>query len=129
VANDSLTVPDIAGSSSNFNITLSGIPNGRCSTVIFGISAAKVGEVPIVTIGAAIQQGIVLYGMRVASAGHVEVAACNFSGGAMDPISDFPGPRDHDRLIASRLTRGKHQGFPGFAGCGRCPRLARTNRR
>jgi hypothetical protein len=90
VASNSLTVADIAGASISGHVSLSGIPNGRCNTVIFSVSGAKVGEVPVVTIGAAIQEGIIMYGMRVASAGHVEVAACNFSGGAMDPISDFP---------------------------------------
>ena len=39
---------------------------------------------------AAIQNGIVLYPNRVASAGHIEVNACNFSGAAMTAINDFP---------------------------------------
>ena len=49
-----------------------------------------VGDVPIVTTRAAIQNGILLYAQRVASAGHVEVDACNFSGTTMTAISNFP---------------------------------------
>jgi hypothetical protein len=49
-----------------------------------------VGDSPIVTTRAAIQNGIVLYPNRVASTGHVEVNACNFTGTSMTPISSFP---------------------------------------
>ena len=90
VANDSLTLSDIAGIASNGSISLSGIPNGRCSQVTFSFEGAQVGDSPIVTTGAAIQSGIVLYANRVASTGHIEVNACNFSGTSMTPISDFP---------------------------------------
>ena len=90
VANESLTLSDIAGAAVNGTISLSGIPNGRCSQVTFSVGGAQVGDSPIVTTGAAIQNGIVLYPNRVASAGHVEVNACNFTGTSMTPISDFP---------------------------------------
>jgi hypothetical protein len=90
VANESLTLSDIAGAATNGAISLSGIPNGRCNQVTFSIGGAQVGDSPIVTTRAAIQNGIVLYPNRVASAGHVEVNACNFSGTAMTPISSFP---------------------------------------
>src|SRR3954447_3756646 len=87
VANDSLTLSDIAGAASNGSVSLSGIPNGRCTQVTFNVASAAVGDSPIVTTRAAIQNGIMLYPNRVASAGHVEVNACNFSGGAMTAIS------------------------------------------
>jgi hypothetical protein len=90
VANESLTLSDIAGAASNGAISLSGIPNGRCSQVTFSVGGAQVGDSPIVTTRAAIQNGIVLYPNRVASAGHVEVNACNFTGTSMTPISNFP---------------------------------------
>jgi hypothetical protein len=90
VANESLTLADIAGSAVNGSISLSGIPNGRCTQVTFNVSGAQVGDSPIVTTRAAIQNGIVLYPNRVASAGQVEVNACNFSGTAMTAISGFP---------------------------------------
>jgi hypothetical protein len=90
VANESLTLSDIAGAAANGAISLSGIPNGRCSQVTFNVGGAQVGDTPIVTTRAAIQNGIVLYPNRVASAGHVEVNACNFTGTSMTPISNFP---------------------------------------
>ena len=90
VANESLTLSDIAGAATNGAISLSGIPNGRCSQVTFSVGGAQVGDSPIVTTRAAIQNGIVLYPNRVASTGHVEVNACNFTGTAMTPISNFP---------------------------------------
>jgi hypothetical protein len=90
VANESLTLSDIAGAAVNGAISLSGIPDGRCSQVTFNVSGAQVGDSPIVTTRAAIQNGILLYPNRVASAGHVEVNACNFSGTSMTAISNFP---------------------------------------
>ena len=90
VANESLTLSDIAGAATSGAISLSGIPNGRCSQVTLNIGGAQVGDSPIITTGAAIQNGIVLYPNRVASAGHVEMNACNFSGTSMTPISGFP---------------------------------------
>jgi hypothetical protein len=74
----------------NGAISLSGISPGRCNQVTFNIGGANVGDSVIVSTRAAIQNGIVLYPNRVAMAGHVEVNACNFSGGAMTAISGFP---------------------------------------
>lgn len=74
----------------NGAISLSGIPNGRCSQVTFNVGGAKVGDSAIVSTRAAVQNGIVLYPNRVATDGHVEVNACNFSGTSMTPISGFP---------------------------------------
>ena len=90
VANESLTTADIAGAASNGAVSLSGIPNGRCTQVTFGVSGAQVGEVPLVAIGGPIQNGVLLYAQRVESAGHVEVNACNFSGTTMTAINDLP---------------------------------------
>jgi hypothetical protein len=90
VSNQSLTTADILGSEVNGAISLSNIPNGRCTQVTFNVSGAQVGQSVLVSTRAAIQNGIVLYPNRVASAGHVEVNACNFSGGAMTAISGFP---------------------------------------
>jgi hypothetical protein len=90
VANKSLTLSDSAGAAVNGSISLSGIPNGRCSQVTFNVGGAQVGDSPIVTTRAAIQNGVLLYPNRVASTGHVEVNACNFTGTSMTPISSFP---------------------------------------
>jgi hypothetical protein len=90
VADRSLTTADLAGPAVNAAVSLSGIPNGRCDQVTFNVSGAQVGDTPLVTTRAAIQNGILMYGQRVASAGHVEVNACNFSGTTMTAISGFP---------------------------------------
>jgi hypothetical protein len=90
VVNESLTTADLAGSQVNGAISLSGIANGRCTQVTFNIGGAEVGDSTIVSTRAAIQNGIVLYANRVASEGHVEVNACNFSGTTMTAISGFP---------------------------------------
>jgi hypothetical protein len=90
VLDESLTLSDLAGAAVNGAVSLSGIPNGRCTQVTFNVGGAQVGDSPVVTTRAAIQNGIVLYPNRVASAGHVEVNACNFTGGAMTAISNFP---------------------------------------
>jgi hypothetical protein len=79
----------IAGAT-NGSVTLSGIANGRCTQVTFNMGAAQVGDTAIVSTRAAIQNGIMMYANRVASAGHIEVNACNFSGTSMTAISGFP---------------------------------------
>jgi hypothetical protein len=71
-------------------VSLSNIFNGRCNQVTFGVGGAQVGDSVIVSTRAAIQNGILFHAARVASAGHVEVNACNFSGGAMTALSNFP---------------------------------------
>jgi len=90
IADGSVGVADLVGVEVSGTISLSGIPNGRCTQVIFNIEGAQVGQAALVTTEAAIQNGIVLYAQRVATTDHVEVNACNFSGGAMTPISGFP---------------------------------------
>jgi hypothetical protein len=90
VLDESLNSSDLAGAATNGAVSLSGIPNGRCTQVTFSVGGAQVGDSPIVTTGAAIQNGIVLYPNRVASTGHVEVNACNFTGTSMTPISGLP---------------------------------------
>jgi hypothetical protein len=90
ISNEAVTLSDIAGVAVNGSISLSGISNGRCDQVTFNIGGAQVGDSAIVGTRAAIQNGIVLIADRVSSAGHLIVSACNFSGAAMTPISDFP---------------------------------------
>jgi hypothetical protein len=90
VSNDSLTAADLSGAEVSGPVSLSGIANGRCTQVTFNVGGAQPGELPLVATEAEIQNGILIYGQRVASAGHVEVNACNFSGGAMTPITDLP---------------------------------------
>jgi hypothetical protein len=90
VAGNSLTTSDLAGASVNGSVSVNGIANGRCSNLTFNVSGAEVGEVPVVATGGAMQNGIVMTALRVASAGHVEVAVCNLSGTTMTQIVDLP---------------------------------------
>jgi acyl-CoA hydrolase len=90
VSNESLTLADLAGVVVNGSVSLSNISNGRCSQLDFGIGGIAVGDSAIVTPSAATQNGIVLYADRVTSAGHLLVNVCNFTGGAMSPITNLP---------------------------------------
>jgi uncharacterized protein YjbI with pentapeptide repeats len=90
IVNKSLTEADFAGAATNGAVSVSGVANGRCTQITFGIAGAQVGDIPLVITRAAIQNGVLFYANRVASAGRVEVNACNFSGGAMTAISGFP---------------------------------------
>jgi hypothetical protein len=90
IQDNSLTMTDIAGADVHGSISVSGVPDGRCTQISLSITGAKVGETAVISTGAAIQNGIVLYAQRVSSANHVEAVACNFSGTAMTPISSFP---------------------------------------
>jgi hypothetical protein len=86
VLDGSLTTADLAGASIEGSVSLSVVPNGRCSNVTLGVAGAQVGEVPLVATEGEMQNGIVLHALRVESAGHVEVAVCNLSGTTMTPI-------------------------------------------
>jgi hypothetical protein len=90
VQDNSLTLTDIAGVDAQGAVSLSGIPDGRCSQVSLLIGGAKAGDVPLVTTGGAIQNGIVLYAQRVPSDGHVDMDVCNLSGTTMNAISNLP---------------------------------------
>jgi hypothetical protein len=90
VANNSITTADMLGADVSGHVSLSGVPNGRCSQVTMSISGAVVGQVAVVATNGSLQNGILLYAKRVESTGHVEADICNFSGTTMDPISDFP---------------------------------------
>jgi hypothetical protein len=90
VADNSVGLADIVGIEKSGQVNLSGISNGRCTQVYFSIEGAQVGQAVLVSTDAALQNGIVLYGQRVKAADTIEVDACNFSGGAMTALSDFP---------------------------------------
>jgi hypothetical protein len=90
IANESLTLLDLAGANTSGAVSLSGVPNGRCSQVTLNVGGAQVGDIAVVATQGAIQNGVFLYAMRVASVGHVEASICNFSGTTMTPISGLP---------------------------------------
>lgn len=90
VASNSLTLADLLGADASGHVSLSGVPNGRCSNITMNVSGAQVGQVALVSTKAAMQNGIVLYAQRVSQAGKVGAAICNFSGTSMVPIVDLP---------------------------------------
>jgi hypothetical protein len=90
IKDNSLTMNDIVGADVHGTISLSGVPDGRCTQFTLSTSGAKVGQSALISTRAAIQNGIVLYAQRVSSHNHVEAVACNFSGTTMTPISGFP---------------------------------------
>ncbi len=87
IKNQTITTKDIAGADITGAISLSGIPNGRCSQVTILAAGAKVGETAVVSTQGPVQNGIVLYAQGVTSKGHLTMDACNFSGTSMTPIS------------------------------------------
>ena len=93
VANNSLTTADIAGADVNggsISIPTGFVPNGRCRQLDASVGGAKAGEAVIFNTKAALQDGILLYGQRVPSDGHVTFSACNFSGTTQAAISSIP---------------------------------------
>jgi hypothetical protein len=87
IKNQTITTKDIAGADITGAISLTGVPNGRCSQVSLSVTGAKVGETAIISTQGPVQNGIVLAAQGVPSKGHVTVNACNFSGTTMTPIS------------------------------------------
>jgi hypothetical protein len=93
VANNTLTTADIAGADVNgggISVPTGFVPNGRCRQLDASVGGAKAGEAVIFNIKAALQDGIVIYGQRVPSDGHVMFDVCNFSGTTQTAISNLP---------------------------------------
>ena len=87
IKNQTITTKDIAGADITGAISLTGVPNGRCSQVTVTVAGAKVGETAVVSTQGPVQSGIVLYAQGVTTKGHLTMDACNFSGTTMTPIS------------------------------------------
>jgi len=93
VAPNSLTTADIAGADVNggaINVPVGYVPNGRCRQLDAGVGGAKAGEAVVFSIKGAIQDGVLIYGQRVPSDGHVTFDVCNFSGTTQAAISSLP---------------------------------------
>jgi hypothetical protein len=90
IKNQTVTANDIAGAYVDATISLSAIPNGRCSQFTLLINGVKPGDSAIISTQAPLQAGIVFYAQGAPSKGHVTMDGCNFSGGAMTAISNFP---------------------------------------
>lgn len=93
VANNSLTTADIAGADINGgHITLAAgsVANGRCRQFDSSNGGTQAGEAVLYSVQGALQNGILIYGSRVPSAGHVTVNVCNFSGTTQAAINNLP---------------------------------------
>src|SRR3954447_3391253 len=93
VTNNTLTTADIAGADVNgggISVPAGYVPNGRCRQFDANVGGAKAGEAVLFSVQAPLQDGIVIYGQRVPSDGHVMFDACNFSGTNQAAISDIP---------------------------------------
>ena len=93
VASNSLSTADIAGADVNgggISIPAGYVPNGRCRQLDAAVGGATAGEAVVFSIQGPLQDGVVIYGQRVPSAGHVMFDVCNFSGVTQTAIADLP---------------------------------------
>jgi hypothetical protein len=93
VASNTLTTADIAGADVNggaINVPTGYVPNGRCRQLDASVGGATAGEAVVFSTKAALQDGVIIYGQRVPSNGHVTFSVCNFSGTTQAAISDMP---------------------------------------
>jgi hypothetical protein len=93
VAANALTTADIAGADVNgggVSVPTGYVPNGRCRQLDASVGGAKAGEAVVFSIKAALQDGVLIYGQRVPSDGHVTFSVCNFSGTTQAAINDMP---------------------------------------
>ena len=105
VLGNSLTTADIAGADVNggaISVPTGYVPNGRCRQLDAGVGGATAGEAVVFSVKTALQDGVLIYGQRVPSDGHVTFSVCNFSGTTQTAISQPPGAHHHVRL--SRTT-------------------------
>jgi hypothetical protein len=89
----SLTTADLAGADVNgggITVPTAYVPSGRCRQLDASVGGAKAGEAVIFNVKAALQDGVVIYGQRVPSDGHVTFDVCNFSGTTQAGIADLP---------------------------------------
>jgi len=92
IANNVITSADLAGGASNgaINVPAGFIANGRCVDLDTSVSGAVASDAVIFSLDGAAPAGVLFYGVRVPSNGHVTLKVCNFTGGAMPAISNLP---------------------------------------
>ncbi len=93
VLDGSLTVADLAGADvdgGGISVPAGYVPNGRCRQLDASVGGATAGEAAIFNVQSPLQDGVVLYGQRVPSDGHVMFDVCNFSGTTQAAINDLP---------------------------------------
>ena len=92
VINNSITFSDIVGGSADGAVTYTagGVPNGRCINTNWGVSGATAGDAAVIVARGPMQSGVFLYAIEVTAANNVRGAICNFSGGALQAITNLP---------------------------------------
>jgi hypothetical protein len=92
IANNTVSSADLAGGGATGAISIAGgsIANGRCNEVDTSVSGAVAGDTVIFSIDGAAPEGVLFYGVRVPSNGHVTLKVCNFTGGLMPAITNLP---------------------------------------
>jgi len=92
IANNTVSSADLAGGGATGAISIAGgsIANGRCIEVDTSVSGAVAGDAVIFSIDGAAPAGVLFYGVRVPSNGHVTLKVCNFTGGLMPAITNLP---------------------------------------
>ncbi len=92
VANNSLTMADIKGADVSGHVSFSAgaVANGACKDFNISVGGASVGEAVVISTQAALPEGLIFYGVQVPSTNNVTMKICNFTGGTMAAISNFP---------------------------------------
>jgi hypothetical protein len=92
VADNSLTTADLAGTdvSGTVSYAAGSVASGRCIQSIVSVGGAQVGQIAVIATNGPLQNGVLLYATRVATADHVTIDVCNFSGTTLNAITSLP---------------------------------------
>lgn len=92
LVDNSVTLTDIKGASKSGSVSFSAgaVANGRCRHFDVSVSGAATDEVVVFSTRATPPEGMIFYGVRVSSSGHVVLAVCNFTGGTSPAINSLP---------------------------------------
>jgi hypothetical protein len=66
------------------------VPNGSCKNFVMGIGGAKAGDGAVISTGATLAAGMVLYGVGVPADNQMTLKVCNFTGSASPAINNLP---------------------------------------
>ena len=92
IANATITATDFKGAHKTGTVSFSAgaVANGRCRDFAVSVSGSAVGDVVVISINGTLPEGILIYGVRVATAGQGTIKVCNLSGGTMAAINSLP---------------------------------------
>jgi hypothetical protein len=90
IANCAVGQPRGANVTGQITIPTGYVANGRCRQVDTSIGGSKAGQAVVFSSQGALQDGVILYGSRVSSDGHVTLNVCNFSATTQAAITELP---------------------------------------